>query len=274
MERLSRSAQSFIKVLQGLEPLFRRAGDLACTLQKTARSRMKLATGNYSADVVTEADIEVQEFILKAMLDTSLRACLLFAEEETPSAKKFPRRGPYRLTLDPIDGTGLYAKGKKLFSIIVGLHDARGPLYTFKHYPAVRWTHIICGDEYRVIGRTPRIPMEKVTERTIAFSLGNPEEEASELVKTVTARSYQFKRTRELTDDAGATTLFLAGKINGYYCGNPLVVDGVVSFHYARAMRHPLYTGAPRGVDFTAVHKGELGWYYRGCYLALRNSYD
>ena len=103
------NSQKFIDILISLEPVFKKAGELAVKMRETAKSKNKFNTGIAGIDIVTEADLAVQEFILSEMAKTKLIECELIGEEDTPLTKKFKGTNGLVLTLDPIDGTILYA---------------------------------------------------------------------------------------------------------------------------------------------------------------------
>ena len=78
-----------IDVLVESEPMFKRAGDLALKLRSTASSRNKYQSGIKGIDIVTEADLAVQEAILSELAKTKLIECQLIAEEDTTTVAKF-----------------------------------------------------------------------------------------------------------------------------------------------------------------------------------------
>jgi fructose-1,6-bisphosphatase/inositol monophosphatase family enzyme len=65
-----------------------------------------------ASQIVTSADLAVQEAILESLLNAGLGNCSLEAEEETPSVSRFTA-GPNGCTIfvDPIDGTLTYSLG-------------------------------------------------------------------------------------------------------------------------------------------------------------------
>src|SRR5258708_28849689 len=78
-----------IEILQKLQPTFIKAGELACKMQKGVHHHNKFNSGNHAADIVTEADLAVQELLLGAISKTDLINCQLLGEEDTPLTKKF-----------------------------------------------------------------------------------------------------------------------------------------------------------------------------------------
>ena len=181
-----------IKTLENLEPIFIQAGKLALKMQENVISHNKFNTGNSAADIVTEADLAVQEFLLNEMLKTDLINCYLLAEENTVSAKKFNEEGKYFLSIDPIDDTALYAKGKEHFSTIISLHDGHKFLYMFIYFPAWDWIHKIVNDDYSIIGEAPNLP-DNAKDTILCWS-GNPEKNIPEEVLN------ELKKPNEDTD--------------------------------------------------------------------------
>ena len=118
--------------IQKFEKDFIAAGRLASKLRKDATTGTKMGTGVHEIDIVTSADLAVQEYILGRLSKSKiLKSCELLAEEETKFTNGFAKKSNYVLTLDPIDGTYLYASGKKMYKVIIGIHDKKNPLYTF-----------------------------------------------------------------------------------------------------------------------------------------------
>ena len=105
------SGEKLVKILEKLEPVFMKAGELALRMQGSAKHHNKYNTGNALVDIVTEADLAVQEFLLTEISKTDLVKCRLLGEENTPQTVKFNEDGKYYLAIDPIDGTANYAKG-------------------------------------------------------------------------------------------------------------------------------------------------------------------
>lgn len=229
----SMKENKYIDLIQTLEPVFFKAGELSVKLQSDIAAKKKSATGIYEIDVVTDADIEIQETILSALSKTELSECRVVAEEKTESVDKFNQNGEILLAIDPIDGTYLYAAGAPIYSIIISIQKLGLPLYTFAHYPAIGWTHRFIGKTHHESGQKPILSI-KNTKGVITYSHGNPKEKVPETVRQkMEARGYIFLDKKELTSDCGATTILLAEAVDGYYCEDPLVVDGLVSMHYA-----------------------------------------
>lgn len=256
-----------IKTLQKLEPKFIEAGKLALKLQKGIKPLKKSNTGNIFADIVTKADYEVQEFLLKELEKSELKHCRILAEEETPTTKKFNPNGKIFLSVDPIDGTQRYARHLPFFSVIIGLQDGKGLLYTFKYFPSLNWIHRIIKDTYRVKGQKPKITPLLNTEKTIGFKSGNPANDIPDLSKKLARQGYIFGHQYDIAKDTGLATLFLAGKIPGLYIERPNVYDAFVGLHFAQAKNYKIFTS--KNFSISKIKRDQYGDYYPGWYLAL-----
>jgi len=254
-----------------LEPVFKQAGELACEMQATAKHHNKFNTGLHVTDIVTEADLAVQEFLLGEIAKTDLINCRLLAEEDTPKAKQFNERGNFYLAIDPIDGTAIYAKGGKQFSVIVSLHDGKNLLYTFKHFPALNWTQKIVGKQYFTAGQEPFFgPNDK--KNKIFYYIGSPENILSKIYRQLTSKGLIFENCVDSAEDIDEASVYACGKAAGFYAQDPNVYDGLVSLHVAMAKGFTFYSGGPNGtLDLTNIQKRETGLYYPGYYLALNS---
>ena len=262
----------FVQELIKLEPVFVKAGDLALERQKTATSFNKFNTGQADFDIVTKADYEVQEFILKAMAKTPLTKCHLLAEETTPTVADFRKTGSLYLTLDPINGTSLYANGKKYWNIIISLHDQKEILYTYSYYPYAKWANKLVGKNYESIGEKPKINLKQDGSKTIVYSYGTTDIIDKNLYSKLIKQGYNFKPRKELTDESGSTTLLQTGQAAGYFNSKPIVYDSLVSMHFAKAMGYKIYnfgTGPNGELDLTDIQEDNGFIYHPGYYIVL-----
>lgn len=260
-----------IKTLTTLEPLFKQAGDLAWKMQKGIQTKRKFGTGFDAVDLVTEADLQVQKLLLKKMAKTELVNCRLMAEEETPSVSLFNGSSKYFLIIDPIDGTAIYSRGGKHFSVIVSLHDGKNLLYTFMHFPALNWTHRIVNNKYSVSGKTPVFNIPPQAKKYILYYSGHPETTIPKLYQELEQQGLKFVHARTLTEDYGVTEMLFCNKIAGRFQENINVYDRLVSLHYALANDLKVYSGGPNGaLDLANIKKREIGLYYPGFYLILK----
>lgn len=256
-----------VKTLQNLEPVFIEAGQLAYKMQKSAKHHNKRETGNPVGDIVTEADLAVQEFLLQAMVKTDLVQCRLFAEEDTLLTKNFNEQGKFYLSIDPIDGTLVYSRGGKDFSVIVSLHDGEKYLYIFAYYPAWNLTHKIINGIYTTSGEIPELSLPHDLSNTILYWSGNPEAKLpKEIYNELKNKGVEFKNITDVTLDFSTINMFAYGKIRGLYCENPNAYDAFMERAIAEAKGWSVYTG---GIDLRDIRKRDSGLYYTGYYLAL-----
>jgi len=261
-----------IKILESLEPVFREGAQMGAKMQSTAKHHNKTNTGMAVTDIVTEGDLAVQEFVLKEVAKTDLINCHMLAEEDTPTAKVFKGQNSFYIGLDPIDGTSIYARGGKQFSIIVTLHDDKNLLLSYKYFPVLDWTQKIVGESYITKGQEPQFLLETDPKNKIFYYKGNPEEKFPEVYKELVGKGIVFENCADSVADVDESAIYLSGKAAGYYCEDPNAYDSLVPLHFAitKGKRH--YVGGPNGtIDLTKVQKRTSGLYYSGYYLALND---
>jgi|GEM_PF-752328 len=226
-----------IDLIQQFEPIFMEAAELAAKLKKEAISKSKLNTGNAEVDIVTTADLAVQEFVLEKLANSDLKNCELIAEEETPSKYLFAKSSNLVLTIDPIDGTAIYAQGKKMYSIIITIHDKKRPIYTFSYYPEIAWGVKIVFDKLEFIGKKPKLMHKKLPPKTIIYSFYNSKdrtiENSSAIAAELVKQGYTFRYKKDFSDEVGGTIMFILGISDGCFTENGSAVDTLVSLHYA-----------------------------------------
>lgn len=257
-----------VEILKSLEPVFIEAAQLAYKMQKGVKYHDKYNTGNPLADIVTEADLAVQEFLLKEIIKTDLVNCHLLAEENTPLAKKFNEQGKYYLGIDPIDGTATYAKGGKCFSTIISLHDGKNILYMFGYYPVLNWQYRVANNKYSESGEKPDFGLSPEMKNTIVYWSGNPEKNIpKEIYDELKNKGIGFKKVLNIDNDVDSITMLALNKIAGTYNENPNVYDGIAEFSIASAKGLKIYSGD--NFDLLNIKKRESGFYYPGYYLTL-----
>lgn len=255
-----------VALIQSLEPVFYEAGRLAVDLQRQAVSSMKSDTGKVAKDIVTSADLEVQEYVLTRLAKTPLARCQLLAEEDTPSTAAFDTNGTTVLSLDPISGTIRYAGGKGMFSIKVGLRTGSTFPYEFVHHPKERWTVVIRDGTLQTRGEAPLFALPNAAKLILTVNQPNDfQQDAPELFEQLNREGFVVKHQRDVTADVSASSLVLSDQIGGYYGRDPNVYDGFTAFTYAQAKGLEIHST----VDWTAV-RGETGnQFYPGYYVVL-----
>ncbi len=260
--------EEYIDILIKLEPVFRRAGDLALQMRSTAPSYNKYQSGIEGIDIVTEADLAVQEAVLLEFTKTKLVECELIAEEDTPSVAKFKCTNGLVLTLDPIDGTIFYKNDKRFFCIIVCLHDGKSLLYSFYHYPVVNWSRRITENKVEDFGYLPKVDTKSGLDlsHVISHTFSEPEKMIPEIYSKLTAEGYVFRKLSEITGESGSATLFFLNQVAGYYTNNPGAYDGLGVLYYGQVKKYQIYSD----IDISKAVDGTHGKYYPGWYLVLR----
>lgn len=261
--------ERLVQILEKLEPVFVKAGELALSMQGVAKHHNKYDTGNDLVDIVTEADLAVQEFLLTEIRKTELVNCRLLGEENTPQTSKFNEQGKFYLSIDPIDGTANYAKGNKFWSVIITFHDGRDILYMFNYFPALKFTQKIANNQYFSEGELPEFPPIPDTKDMIVYWSGNPKEMLPlEVYEDLIKRGIIFKDMKDMEYNDSAT-LLAENRVAGAYAEDTNVYDGVVNLAIAQAKNMKIFTGGPEGFSLSNIKKRESGFYYPGYYLAL-----
>ncbi len=111
--------------VDALTPALRQAAAVARKLEGRVQNEPKSGETTPAKQALTAADIATQEALLGPLLqhfpDVSLEA-----EEDTPSAERFPEGRDALVVIDPIDGTlHSYLGGEGPYAIMVGLAVAR-----------------------------------------------------------------------------------------------------------------------------------------------------
>ena len=265
--KIDMSKEDVLSAIEQFEPTFRAAGMLASQLRIEAHVVQKLKSGVPEVDIVTSADLEVQEFILKQLAESGLKECELVAEEDTPSKNLFSKESDYVITIDPIDGTLLYSQGKRAYSTIIGLHDKKQPLYTFLFHPELDCGLKIIGRQSIFFGKWPS--RGTLHPKTISYSsaIQNPTESNPELCENMRKKGYQFVDKKTISKETGMTYQFLIGAIDGIYVENGSAVDCLIGLHYGLLNVYEIN----QNLDLAKPVIGSLGSeVYKGYYLVAR----
>ena len=261
----------YLDILTSCEPIFEQAAQLALDLRGKVPIHNKSETGVEGVDIVTGADLQVQEFILSKLAETPLAECELFAEEETPSVSKFRGTNGLVLLIDPIDGTAKYVSGGKFFSVIISMHNKKDLLYTYYRFPLLGWTKRIVKDKAEDIGSAPLLQIKPGVDAmsTIAYlEYIKPETLPPFVDGALKAKGFSLHQRKEIAyGDGNMISLMFLDKIAGVAIQNPIAYDCLGSLHYARATgKFEIYST----VDLSKPMKGPFGIYYPGLYLVWR----
>lgn len=260
-----------LELVQTFEDTFIEAGKLAMELRDKAEASNKFNSGASEVDIVTTSDLAVQDFILNKLAKSPLNQLELVAEENTPSIHLFADHADLVLTLDPIDGTSNYASGKKMYSVIVSIHDKTRPLYTFDYWPEIDWGIKIVNDKYKFIGTSPNFGIDQLPRAIVynAFNQFDPRKDLPELYNKLTAAGYEFIEKKQISNDVGGTALLLSGLTDGYCASNIAPVDCMVALHYGLAKGYKIYRDLDLSHLSPSKHAGGIG-HYEGYYVVAR----
>jgi myo-inositol-1(or 4)-monophosphatase len=125
-----------LPTLEVLEAVARRAGTLALGHFRHAAAERKA-----DRSLVTAADREVEAFLV-AELGRLLPEAGIIAEE----GGRREGRGPYRIVIDPIDGTGAFVAGLAGWCVCVAIMRAAETVAGVVHLPCTGETYTASGD--------------------------------------------------------------------------------------------------------------------------------
>jgi hypothetical protein len=263
-----------LKEVQKFESDFIKAGELAVELRESMIASQKQDTGFAEADIVTSADLAVQEYVLKRLADSPLVTCELIAEEDTPSVNLFANHSNYVLSIDPIDGTKIFADGNKMFSIVITITDKKEPIYTFCYYPEVKWGIKIVNDQLEYLGTKPEIKTLDIPVKTIGYwnrpGKQGPHKVDPKLSKELEKQGYSFVGKDEISDETGIKSQFLLGKISGIFLEHDSAVDCLTEYHFAKANKFKIFGWFDLSKTVDNPRGGESR-HYEGHYFALRD---
>ena len=99
-----------------------------------------------ATEIVTEADLQMQECLLSHFANSALAGSYsIKAEEEVPDAYQLPAADTanmqWQLLIDPLDGTSSFCRGEETWGTMVGLCDRQGLL-------VYSWNMVSGGQQY------------------------------------------------------------------------------------------------------------------------------
>jgi Inositol monophosphatase family len=261
-----------LDILVSFEAIFEQAANLACELRNKVSSYNKSQTGAEGIDIVTEADLRVQEFVLTKLAETPLIECELIAEESTPTVSRFKGTNGLVLSIDPIDGTATYVAGGKHFSLIVSMHNKKDLLYSYYRYPLLNWTKRILKNQVEDAGDAPEVKIKPDIEpmKMVAYlAHAKPVELPFDIEEKFRFRGLSVHNRKEISDETSMTMLLFLGRIAGACVQDPIAYDclGILHYAYATGMFEIYST-----VDLSKPTKGPFGVYYPGLYIVWKKN--
>ncbi|HON78423.1 MAG TPA: inositol monophosphatase family protein [Spirochaetota bacterium] len=223
------------------------AGAIALTLQHSNIS----VTRKSDSTIVTQADVEVQNYILKAVR-SRFSGFNYIHEENFETTHNAIDDSTLSVIIDPIDGTAVYTMGLPTWSISLGIFRGYTPLYGFVYSPGCNMffhnddTHAylnntpITVDPHMEIERetnlflTPNV----IKNRRISFpgklrNLGSTALHCSLVANNRANRTLAYIGLAYLWDLAGAIPVLLkAGGHMRYANGNHVDIRGIVDNGY------------------------------------------
>ena len=254
--------------------LLKRAGKESLRLRKKLDIRNKANTGHPGSDIVTNADLAIQELILEELLKTKLKYCLLIGEEDTESVKKFSSKSNLLLSIDPIDGTLKYAlqPTSKDFQIIIQLKSRFEFLVTAIYFPACKELLWIEGNKLSLNGKKIKHPPSKSRVSSVA-SKGELTDKAKKFFKENNLKLIKY-RSDPLVP---GFIRYIKTQYAGFYVNNINAYDGLVWSHITNALGGEtleIRSGEMIGKNFdffkTKKDRNKIV-YHPGEYIALFN---
>ncbi|MBU0457953.1 hypothetical protein KJ652_06445 [Patescibacteria group bacterium] len=282
------SPERAISILKDVLPeTMERAGKRGLEIQRQPEivQKSKTETGNERFDLVTEADLALQEIVLKELIKTELRRCIIKPEEETPTTKKFTGEVPISITIDPVNGTQRFINRSKAWEIMVGAQTPDQILYTCSRSPGFDYTLEI-DEEHGIkhFGRLPDIPKDVIGDNAIFVK--NRErflEQFPEMAEHLSLDEYQFQDSDPHFDAIngrlGRNMTFVAGLVKGILKYRANVYDGLLPAHYAKHSGGKVVTFGCNGdfagkIDLTNTIDCKGMEVFKGGYLALNKAKD
>lgn len=260
--------------LLDLEATIRAIAEEGAAFQGRVEGVAKTQTGDWNADVVTEADYWVQRRLLEVFAATPLVGCQVVAEESSPELEAlcspFAGESEYQLFLDPIDGTRRFLEGLPYFATIVSLRHRHRPLYTFCYYPKLNWWVRLLGEQgWEFSASVPlALPVEP---HQVVFTTGRPETDYADW-KDLLPADWTWANGSSL-HPCGSKLLYLSGSVAGYACSKPNLYDGLMIYHYARVRGHRIHENQEdlqTPMDLGVWQRTPRGLHVRGRYLCVQ----
>lgn len=133
--------------------------DIAEDIKKRMKTDPSLIEMKDKKEYVTQADIQIQLFILKYMQDSKLRGTYkIKAEEELTKGEMNLNNADWQLIIDSLDGTSAFCKGQETWGVMVGACDPGGVLQ-------YSWNLVSSGDVYANDDAEVLISFKKKVER-------------------------------------------------------------------------------------------------------------
>ncbi len=145
-----------------LKDLIKKAGDLAGSIQKTDISISRKS----DTSIVTRADIEVQELLIKELSHRYPEAVFIH-EENFDRSTRLLTEDTLSFIIDPIDGTAMFSMYLPLWCISIGVFFGFQPIYGLVYSPGCDMLYYNDNEHAYLNGKIvtvdPDIPFERET---------------------------------------------------------------------------------------------------------------
>ncbi len=125
--------------------------EIATTIQKRLKTDRSLQWKKMNGDLVTDADIQIQNVILQYFSNSSLGKEYSVKAEEKFSFSEKSKDQFWQLLIDPLDGTSSFAKGQNTWGVMVGACRLDGTL-------AYSWNLVAAGDVFTSSDKQVKVP--------------------------------------------------------------------------------------------------------------------
>jgi len=275
------SSERAIGILSEVVPeALDRAGRKGLQMQPGVQADRKTDTGDDRLDLVTEADLALQEDILTTIARTELHRCVLLAEEKTDAVGEFTGEDPLRITLDSINGTKRYKDGSRAWEIVVGAHSPDQILFNYSLSPGLGYSVQI--DEDKGIQTTGTFPgsiaQAKQSQMIMARRYDELLREHSELRDFFHDAHFEIVEKDPPIDAIGGRVgrnmAFVSGLVQGVLIHRPNPFDGLLPAHFAKHSGRQVITFGREGnfdgiTDLTDMEIHKEMPVFIGGYLAL-----
>ncbi|MDD5731564.1 MAG: hypothetical protein PHU42_01615 [Patescibacteria group bacterium] len=269
---------NIVKIFETKVPgILKKAGAYSLEIRRNGlKISHKTNTGEEKSDILTNADLKVQEVILNELLKTHLRKCMLVSEENTRYIDRFAKKSNYLLSIDPIDGTLAYAKKprSKKFQIIIQLKNQYEILITAIYYPAYDELLYIANDKVMLNGKKLKLGKNK-----------SRSDIATKDDLSIRARRFFSKNGLNPIDYKSHPKIpgyiyLVKSKYGGFYKKNINAYDGLVWAHLVNAMGGrtiEIVSGKEIGKDYNFFNikretlRGRNRLVHPGEYMAIFN---
>ncbi len=223
----------FATILDDIQAL----GHESLRIQDGIKTYVKGDASNYAASALTEADLIVQEGILKAIWDAGYD-CQINGEEsdqyKSEYLDKFSKDSDVLVSIDPIDGTLAYKNNLPNFCIVISVYKEGKLVGAMVHTPAYNKTYAACegqNDSWTWEHNEKTGTYEKVkfkiqagdTDNLITYKASDEEAEA---LRDQDFTVHRLERKGEVDENFALNSIF-RGELAGYFRSNAPSLDWV-----------------------------------------------